>query len=136
MDDKEKATTTIKAPAGANKVSVSSPKARPKSKISPRDMIVRGSTYVKRTQGFIFNHSLWGIFIILVAAISLLVYDIQRFSSTPVNDSRVQEILQQNQLPPVDTKTIDSVMKLQETPTGGGPLAAPTAGNRANPFGE
>ena len=70
-----------------------------------------------------------------MVAVIVLMIDIQRLDSTQYNNDRVEEIIKENKLPRIDTKTIDSVDKLKDTPTGS-VQQTPTVNNRANPFGE
>lgn len=100
-----------------------------------KEVISNASTYAKTFRDFLFNHSLWGIFAIFVIAVLILVLDIQRFNSVQYNSDRTDEIVQEAKLPKIDTKTIDTVDKLKDTPTGD-VQQTPTVNNRANPFGE
>lgn len=109
-------------------------KRKPKAD-NTKNVISNASTYAKSFRDFLFNHSLWGIFAIFVAAVLVLVVDIQHFNSVQSNTDRIDEIVKENKLPKIDSKTIDTVQKLKDTPTGN-VSSTPAVNNRANPFDE
>ena len=100
-----------------------------------KSVISNAKTYLNILRNFIFNHSLWGIFAVFVVGVVLLVFDIQHFNSVQPNTGRIDEIIKENKIPKIDSKTIEDVLKLKDTPSGDvGP--PPTVNSRANPFGE
>lgn len=100
-----------------------------------KDVVTNAKTYLILIRDFLFNHSLWGIFAVFVVGVVLLVLDIQHFNSTQPNNDRIEEIVKENKLPKIDSKTIEEVMKLKDTPTGE-VGTTPVINSRANPFGE